>query len=262
MKAGPLGGAQGMSPILMNTTTLRPQKTALLVAHQIVTAIQKNGNVPGDRLPPEKVMLEQYQIGRGTLREALRYLELQGLISIKPGPGGGPGVEPPSSMGLAHAIALLLQVENAPYRNVVEARSSLEPAMSRLAAARISDQDLALLKDNLDRMKKGLGDPAVYAETNQEFHDIIARASGNVLFARLIEALVGILDGTSIGIEYPEHRRRAVHTAHKRIYEALAAHDVTAAADAMRDHIGEYAQYVLRKYPERVEAPIIWMPGV
>lgn len=242
----------------MSQTTLRPQKTALLVAQQIVADIQRRGNVPGDRLPPEKAMLEQYQIGRGTLRESLRYLELQGLISLKPGPGGGPVVEKPTGTGLATVISLLLQMENAPYRNIIEARGSLEPAMSRLAASRMTDDELASLRENLDRMLAGIDDPEVFADANQEFHDIIAHSSGNALFAHMIDALTGILDGTSIGIEYPKHRRLAVHQAHTRIYETLAAHDPVAAADAMREHIGEYTQYIEAKYPEVVEAPISW----
>lgn len=242
----------------MTPTTLRPQKTALLVAQQIVADIQRRGNVTGDRLPPEKAMLEQYQIGRGTLRESLRYLELQGLISLKPGPGGGPVVEKPNGAGLATAISLLLQMENAPYRNIVEARGSLEPAMSRLAATRMTDDDVAALKANLDRMLEGIDDSEVFAATNQEFHDIIAHSSGNALFAHLIDALTGILDGTSIGIEYPERRRLAVHQAHTRIYEALASHDPVAAADSMREHIGEYTKYIEAKYPQIIEAPISW----
>jgi GntR family transcriptional repressor for pyruvate dehydrogenase complex len=242
----------------MTQTTLRPQKTALLVAQQIVADIQRRGNVPGDRLPPEKAMLEQYQIGRGTLRESLRYLELQGLISLKPGPGGGPVVEEPTGAGLANAISLLLQMENAPYRNIVEARESLEPAMARLAATRLTDDDLEALRENLARMRSEIDDPEVFALTNQEFHDIIAHASGNALFGRLIEALTGILDGTSIGVEYPERRRLAVHQAHTRIYEALAAKDSAAAADSMREHIAEYTKYIDSKYASIMESPISW----
>ena len=242
----------------MNHSSLRPQKTALLVAQQIVADVQRRGNVPGDRLLPEKAMLDQYQIGRGTLRESLRYLELQGLISLKPGPGGGPVVEQPTGTGLATSIALLLQMENAPYRTIVEARKSLEPAMSRLAATRISDDDLAALKANLIRMHSRIDNSEIFASTNQEFHDIVAHASGNALFAHLIDALTGILDGTSIGIAYPTPRRRAVHQAHSRIYDALAAHESVLAADAMRDHIGEYTNYIESKYPSIIEAPISW----
>lgn len=203
-------------------------------------------------------MLEQYQIGRGTLRESLRYLELQGLISLKPGPGGGPIVEKPSSLGLATAVSLLLQMEKAPYRNIVEARESLEPAMSRLAASRVSSEDLERLQANLDRMLAGIDDGEVFAETNQEFHDVIARASNNALFANMIDALTGILDGTAIGVEYPIRRRRAVHEAHTRIFEALQNRDPIESAETMREHIREYTRYIEAKYPDVIDAPISW----
>jgi len=242
----------------MSQVTLRPQKTALLVAQQIVADIQQRGNVAGDRLPPEKVMLEQYQIGRGTLRESLRFLELQGMITLKPGPGGGPVVEQANGTGLATSLTLLLQFENAPYRDIVEARNSVEPAMARLAARRISDEDLVALKKNIDTMGAHLDDEDVFAETNQEFHDIVARASGNHFFAHLIDALTGILDGTSMGVEYPRHRRGPVHEAHVRVYDALAAHDSFAAAEAMRNHIGDYTKYVEKKYADKVNSPISW----
>src|SRR6476620_12570986 len=98
-----------MSP----TGSERPQKTALLVARRIVGDIRRNGHVAGDRLPPEVSMLEKYRVGRGTLRESLRFLELQGVITLKPGPGGGPVVQKPDASNLATTLLLLLQFENA-----------------------------------------------------------------------------------------------------------------------------------------------------
>ena len=73
----------------------RPMKTAEIVARAISDDILRNSRQSGDRLPPEKDMLEMYAVGRGTLREALRYLELQGIIDIKPGSRGGPVVSAP-----------------------------------------------------------------------------------------------------------------------------------------------------------------------
>ena len=237
---------------------VRPQKTAVLVAKRIVADIQQRGNNVGDRLPPERVMLEEYGIGRGTLRESLRFLELQGIIVLKPGPGGGPIVQQPDGSGLATALTLLLQFENAPYRTVTEARTAVEPMIARLAADRLSDEDLTELKYTVDQMLEQLSNEAVFLEMNQRFHDLIANSSGNALFGHLINTLLEIIDGTAIGVEYPEHRRMAVYEAHKVIYEALAARDPEAAASAMHDHILEYANYVERKFPEVLGKPISW----
>jgi len=239
-------------------TSLRPQKTAVLVAQRIVADIQRRGNKAGDRLPPERVMLEEYNIGRGTLRESLRFLELQGIIVLKPGPGGGPVVQQPDGSGLATALTLLLQFENAPFRTITEARTALEPMMAQLAATRMSDDQLAALKYSVDHMLDKVGDESVFLEMNKRFHDIIAHNSGNALFGHLIDTLLGMLDGTAIGVDYPEHRRMAVHKAHAAIYEALAARDPAAAASTMHDHILEYANYVERKFPEVLNTPISW----
>lgn len=237
---------------------VRPQKTAVLVAQRIVADIQQRGNKVGDRLPPEKAMLAEYNIGRGTLRESLRFLELQGIIVLKPGPGGGPIVQQPDGSGLATALTLLLQFENAPYRTITEARTALEPMIARLAATRMSDEHLAELKYTVDEMLERLGDEEVFLEMNQRFHDVIANNSGNALFGHLIDTLLEILDGTAIGVDYPEHRRMAVYKAHAAIYEGLAARDPDAASDAMHEHILEYANYVERKFPEVLDRPISW----
>jgi GntR family transcriptional repressor for pyruvate dehydrogenase complex len=236
----------------------RPQKTAMLVAQRIVTDINRRGNTVGDRLPPERVMLEEYEVGRGTLRESLRFLELQGVISLKPGPGGGPVVQHPDSTALATALTLLLQFERAPFRTIAEARVGLEPMMAQLAAQRMSEEQLKDLGASVDNMLENIGDQEIFLEENKRFHDVIARGSGNAMFGHLVDALLGILDGSAIGIDYPEVRRAAVHKAHLKIYEAIASRDPAESAAAMTDHIDQYVRYAEKKFPDVLAAPIVW----
>jgi GntR family transcriptional repressor for pyruvate dehydrogenase complex len=228
------------------------------VAQRIVADINNRGNTPGDRLPPERLMLEEYNIGRGTLRESLRFLELQGVISLKPGPGGGPVVQQPDGSSLATSLTLLLQFENAPFRTIAEARGGLEPMMAHLAAERMNDDQLFSLKESVDTMAGHLDDQETFLNMNKKFHDLIARGSGNAMFGFLVDALLGILDGSAIGIDYPKPRREAVLTAHQRIYDALASRDTEASEGAMRIHIEEYVRYAERKFPEVLDAPIVW----
>ncbi|WP_201791372.1 FCD domain-containing protein [Aeromicrobium sp. PE09-221] len=236
----------------------RPPKTAMLLAQQIVADINRRGNRVGDRLPPERLMLEEYNVGRGTLRESLRFLELQGVIRLRPGPGGGPVVQQPDSSALATSLTLLLQFENAPFRTIAESRVGLEPIMARLAAERMDDDQLADLKASVDTMKLHLGDQRVFLEENKRFHDVIAHGSGNAMFGYLVDALLDILDGSAIGIDYPEVRRGAVQEAHAQIYEAIAARDPLAASEAMTDHIDQYMRYAERKFPDVLDEPITW----
>lgn len=245
----------------MSVAPARPLKTAMLLAHRIVGDINRGGNTAGDRLQPERVMLEQYGVGRGTLREALRFLELQGVISLKPGPGGGPVVQAPDATSLATSLTLLLQFANAPFRTIAEARGGLEPMMAELAAGRMDARQVTDLRMTVDLMGQHIDDQAVFLEQNKLFHDIIARGSGNAMFGYLVEALLEILDGSAIGIDYPEVRRVAVHEAHGRIYEAIARADGTASAEAMADHIRQYLQYAEKKFPDVLAAPIVWGLG-
>lgn len=242
----------------MASISPRPQKTAMLVAQRIVADIHRRGNKVGDRLPPERVMLEEHEVGRGTLRESLRFLELQGVISLRPGPGGGPVVQRPDASTLATTLTLLLQFENAPFRTIAEARAGLEPMMAQLAAERMGDDRLSDLKLSVDNMHEHIGDQAAFLDENKSFHAIIAHGSGNALFGCLVDALLGILDGSAIGIDYPEVRRSAVHKAHLRIYEAIASRDPAASAAAMTDHIREYVKYAERKFPHVLAEPIAW----
>jgi GntR family transcriptional regulator, transcriptional repressor for pyruvate dehydrogenase complex len=243
-----------------NTDGLVKRKTALIVAQKIVRDIHRHGLVPGDSLPQEQVMREEYAVGRGTLRESLRFLELQGVIRLKTGPGGGPVVAKPGVEALSATLALLLQFDAAPYRVIAEARVAFEPLMAQLAAERITRDDLAELEQSVADMETGLLDDDQYLESNNRFHDTIARASGNSLFAYLVGVMVGSMDlnGSSHGIEYPAARRRAVLHAHRAIYDAVAAGDATEAQEAMRTHIGEYMSYLQHRYPKALDDLITW----
>jgi GntR family transcriptional repressor for pyruvate dehydrogenase complex len=236
----------------------RPPKAAMLVAQRIVRDVVRGGLKPGDLLPPERTMLEKYETGRGTLREALRLLEFQGVIALKPGPRGGPVLLDPDASHLANTVVLLMQLKEAPFRTIVEVRSALEPMISSLAAERISDEALDDLGGTIEQMRENLGDQHVFLDANKRFHDIIAWSSGNALFGYIVESLLGIMDGTIIGIDYPSPRRTAILKAHESIYEALRARDEKESEARMRKHIDEYVRYAQRKFPEVLDQVIQW----
>ena len=242
----------------MLTHNGRPTKTAVLITQRIISDVLRNDIQPGTNLPPERTMMENYQIGRGTLREALRLLEAQGVITLKPGPGGGPILLRPDGSHLASTLALLMQLSNAPFRVIIEARVALEPMIGRLAASRITDAQLAELKESVDTMSAGLQDEYTFLESNKKFHDIIAWSSANPLFGYLVDSLLGIIDGTVVGMDYPPHRRQAILKAHEEIFAALQQHDQDGAEQRMREHIDAYVRFAKRKYSDLFDQVVAW----
>jgi GntR family transcriptional repressor for pyruvate dehydrogenase complex len=242
------------------THSTRPQKMALLVAQRIVRDIEREGLGPGEKLPPERAMMETYEAGRGTLRESLRFLELQGVLSFKPGPGGGPVIEKPSAENLATALTLLLQSDGARYRVIAEAREAFEPVMAQLAASRITPEHLGQLEQSVLDMAEGIEDVEIYLDANRRFHNVVAWASGNALFGHLVEVMVGAMDisGSVHGIQYPTRHRHAVLRHHQEILDAIREASPERAEKSMRAHIDEYLEYASRKYPEALDKPIRW----
>lgn len=236
----------------------KPKKTAMLLAQRIVGEIVDRGLAPGAPLLAERSMLDDYGVARGTLREALRFLEIQGVISIKTGPGGGPVVGEPGSRHLASIIAMMLQLEGAPFSAVLEARGTLEPAMAAQAAQRASPEALDALHHSVRQMRERSDDLDFFLHENEAFHAIIADASGNQVFALIINSLNWICDGTPLGVEYTPAVLRSVGTEHRRIYQAIAARDPERAAAAMAVHIGDLVTYLERFYPAILNAPLRW----
>jgi GntR family transcriptional repressor for pyruvate dehydrogenase complex len=236
----------------------KPKKTAMLLAQRIVGEIVDRSLPPGAPLLSERDMLEDYGVARGTLREALRFLEIQGVISIKTGPGGGPVVSEPGERHLASIIAMMLQLAGTPFRSVLQARVTLEPALARRAAERITEPELEELHASVQRMRDGLDDLDIFLGENETFHQTIADVAGNQVFSLMTASLNWIVDGTVLGVEYPKKVRASVAKEHGRIYQAIKSGDGDRAAAAMAVHMGDYVAYLERFYPTVVDAPLRW----
>jgi DNA-binding FadR family transcriptional regulator len=130
--------------------------------------------------------------------------------------------------------------------------------ISSLAAERMDAESLDELRDTIDQMHRDMDDQTSFLDANKQFHDVIARSCGNALFGYMIESLLGIMDGTTLGVDYPMHRRGAILLAHEEIFEALASRDAAAAGGLMRRHIEAYEVYAERKFPHVMDATIPW----
>jgi GntR family transcriptional repressor for pyruvate dehydrogenase complex len=236
----------------------RRQKTAMAVAQRIVAEISHKRYAPGIKLPAERDMLVQYQVGRGTLRETLRFLEMTGVIVVKPGPGGGPVVAEPDARDLASTLGLFLELNGTLFGSILEVREVLEPAIAGLAASRQDAEIMELLGQSVSAMAAGLGEPDLFLEENERFHELVAAAAGNPVFALLLNSLDHIMDGSRVGVSFPPERRSAVLAAHTAIWQAIASGDVEEARAEMAHHVSAFRRYTYKHYPDAAATPLRW----
>jgi DNA-binding FadR family transcriptional regulator len=241
---------------LRNDAGRRPQKTAALIAREIVQQISSRQLRPGDMLPAEREMLAEFGVGRGTLREALRFLEMHGVITIRPGPGGGPAVGTPDPRQLAGTLSMILQFVRTPFRSVIEAKNILEPQVAAAAARRATPELVGDLRESVKRLEANLGNQELFVAENSHFHDLIAWASGNLVFAYLLSSLHWI--NSSLGVQYPTWSRKGSLKAHRAICEAIARHDPQAAEAAMAAHNQEIQRYFEERWPGLLDEVVRW----
>ncbi len=238
----------------------RRPSTALLLAQRIVRDSARQGLHVGDVLPTEHDMTEHYRTGRSSVREALRLLELEGVVAFRHGPRSGPILVEPNAGHLADTLAMLMQLSNSPFRSVVEVRSAVEPMIARLAAARLDDGALAALRANVGLMRGPSFADGSFWENDKRFHRLVATASGNPLLALVVDSLLGIMDGAAVGTGYPENRRQEILDAHIAILDALEGRDPAAASERMLEHIRGYERYAESSFPELLIETVTWEP--
>jgi DNA-binding FadR family transcriptional regulator len=186
--------ARPLAPEQGNGLVERGDKVSEIIARQIVRDIARENYPPGTMLPPEAVMLERFRVGRASLREALRILEVYGLIAIKPGPGGGPIVLDVTARQFAKAETFYFHLQGATFRDLLEARRAIEPMMARLAATSADPAALERLKTAVIETREAYHQTnnAKYQTTTGEFHALVAGVSGNRildLFGRSLKEL-------------------------------------------------------------------------
>jgi GntR family transcriptional repressor for pyruvate dehydrogenase complex len=235
-------------------------KTSVRLARDLANYISDNTIPDGTKLPTEVEMARTFGVGRTTLREALRLLEMRGVITIRVGRGGGPVVRQPQTTDLAEGLALVLQFQQATLADVVDARLLLEPAAARQAAMLVTPDLLAGLRDSVDAMLDQ-PDGRTFSRENARFHSLIADTLGNPVISIYIDCLKHVHDGRPFGIQYAPKHITAVSRAHLAIIEALESRDPAASEAAMRKHLEDTKGYWSRKYSDVYTRPLRWIDG-
>jgi GntR family transcriptional regulator, transcriptional repressor for pyruvate dehydrogenase complex len=206
------------------------------ILQQIEDAILKGTLQPGDQLPAERELAQQFGVSRTAVREAVKALREKGLVEAYS--GRGTFVTDGTSQAVRQSLDLMMKIgQPEGSTHLAEVRAILEPEIAALAAIRAEDQDIATMREAVAVMDRSGSDGDAFIEADLDFHLSLAEAAANPLILSLIDSIVGLLR---------EQRMRVFKVAggpergqfhHKRILEAVEKRDSEKAREAMRAHL-------------------------
>jgi DNA-binding FadR family transcriptional regulator len=203
----------------------RIPKMAQVIAAELRAKILRGDFKPGDSLLSEATLMEQYDVSRPTLREALRLLEAQNLISVRRGSHRGPVVSLPDASVTARAVAIQLQLREATLADVYQFRMIYEPAAARMAAENATGEGVRLLRAIVEEEAKCRGDYKAFAEVSWRFHSVLIGLSKNATMAVVTESLEHISEqhaarGMAVAPDRDEQQARSVK-AHRKLVDLI-----------------------------------------
>ncbi|BAD39082.1 FadR/GntR family transcriptional regulator [Symbiobacterium thermophilum] len=218
------------------------------IVDQITRMVQEGTLRPGDRLPPERQLAEEFGVSRSAVREALSALRMLGLVEARV--GEGTFVTQPPDERFISPLALVLTIEQseAVGRELLELRAALEAESAALAAVRREAEDLAAMEEALGDMERDLQEGRLGAEADWRFHDAVASASGNSLLLQTMRSLSDTMK-EALGLYREQLLRipgmgRTLLQDHLEILEAIRNQDAAAARERMLKHITRVQEHL------------------
>ena len=232
------------APVKSDFEAVRRNKVYEEVAKQIERLILQKLQ-PGDKLPSERELAEMLQVSRSSIRDAIRSLELMGLV--EPRQGAGTIVREVSAELLVNPFANVLKRRQELVGELLDFRKMLEPPLAARAATHASPDEISEMEEILQRQEGKLSQGELAIAEDAEFHYSIALASGNSIVLKVIDILMDLLRDTRERSLQLKGRPERSLAGHRRILAAIKRHDAGAAKDAMRRHIEDVEEIVLGK---------------
>ena len=205
------------------------------IVTQILQLMSEGNLTAGSRLPSERELASQLGVSRPSVREAMRQLELMGVIESRH--GSGAFVKEVSDEDLVQPLALLLRGRKHLLRDILETRKVIEPHLARLAAEKASAADVDELEKLVQRQRTKVGAGRLAIEEDTSFHHRLAYASGNRVLLLLVESCMDLLrESRKRNLQSPERARRSVE-GHADLLLAIKRRDPDGAFEAMVRHL-------------------------
>ena len=246
-------------------------KVSEVVARDIARSIAETQSSPGEMLESEADMLSTFGVSRGTLREALRLLESQGLVQLKPGPRGGPVIGRPEPLFLGKTISLFLRMMGATYGDLCDCIGMLSPLATELAARHCDPEKAQAALAAWAGTSETTSDHESETESESDFHSVVNHLSGNRILALVVDALESLFmehmlaitsDRSSLIAQRDSSRepaRATVHTEHGDIARCIIAKQPRKARVLMQEHWQDVFAFGREQLPAMMNQPVEWL---
>jgi len=231
------------SPARVGFEAIPRNKVYQEVARQLERRITEELK-PGDLLPPERELVQMLGVSRGSVRDAIRSLELMGLL--EPRQGIGTVVCRPGAMP-SNPLANALLDKRKMVAELLDVRKMIEPPLAARAALHATRDEISEMQDILVRQEAKVRRGELGIEEDSEFHYSIALASNNSAILKVVDVLMDLLRETRERSLQVEGRQEKSLAGHQRILSALKRGNAAAAEAAMRRHLQETENIVLKK---------------
>jgi GntR family transcriptional regulator, galactonate operon transcriptional repressor len=226
-------------PALDTKRSQRPKRLASVLVEELAHQILGGTLREGDVLPTEPVLCEEFGFSRTVIREGLKLLEERGLVRVEQ--GRGTRVQPRDTWNLIDPAVLRIALaydDEMLLDDLIATRLLLEREMARAAATRLSEDELAVLAENVEQMTDSIGDYEQFRSFDVAFHAVVMRASGSEI-GRTIVRTIHMHAGHALRLSAPGARASLERTVteHRAIYDALVARDGDLAAARTAAHI-------------------------
>jgi len=241
----------------------RNRKTSERVAADIIKEIIDQDLQPGTRLPPEHEMVEMFNVSRMSLREGLRILEVNGLISLRAGPNGGPIVGSAEPEHFARAMTMFFEMRGTTFQELMQAMVTIEPVMARLAAERVARGDASELQELREVLEAHANlDPknlTGYFHLCENFHRIVVGLSGNSILDMFSVSLCEIIREPARTEPQPATRWTQVRDEHAAVGQAIIDGDGARAEALMTEHMHKFSSSFSRRYGPMIKSKLGWL---
>jgi DNA-binding FadR family transcriptional regulator len=241
----------------------RVPKTAELVAHDLRSKVVRGELKDGDTLPAEGELVERYSVSRPTLREALRILESEGLLTVTRGSRGGPRVHPPDPRLAARHFGLVLQNRGTTLADIFVARLLIEPACVHLVASTARKTAVPTLTRYIEEERASIAarDHAEHSRASARFHRALIEITGNMPLILLMNMLTHIYEkhiataALAANVQrFDTSSRQRGLKAHEKLLALIEAGDAEGAEAFWRRHLESIDKLIREGFA--VERPI------